>query len=86
MNVELIEVRDAGEGVADRYTAFFQGPDGPFEVALSDHPSHPQGVCMHVFGSDPEACGDLVMFDNLPAEVQAALRRLYPEAIEGVAA
>ena len=71
-----VECVDAGDHVADRYTAVI---DGAFDMALgmSERPFHPQGFGMHVTAS-PEYMRDRerttpIDFDDLPPDVQRCI-------------
>jgi hypothetical protein len=77
----LVAVYDNGGKTLDRYTALYGGPfwtpgDRFIQIrGMSEHPNHPQG-----FGQwgemDPaarRACGKLVAFQDLPADVQRCI-------------
>lgn len=71
-----VDIHDAGEEPADRYTVVFK--DCPVErkpgfylcVGMSAHPFHPQGFGQHTEAMAGDHLGKRIKFEDLPPDCQ----------------
>lgn len=68
-----LEIWDNDGKTADRYTIFFDESDDC--VGSSSSPFHPQGFWQHTSGQRGEHLGKRVEFEQLPDDVQRAIRQ-----------
>lgn len=76
-----VDIHDAGEDFADRYTVVFKSvpverrPGFYLCVGMSAYPFHPQGVGMHSEAMAGDHLGKRITFEQLPPDCQTLVRR-----------